>query len=52
MKETLYNVPEFIEDLVIRTRVGATLPGRDHSDSTRRDDRLSERIRVVVPYRL
>jgi len=47
MKEPFDDVPAFIEFLVIRTGVGATLPGRDHSNPTRRDDRLSERIRVV-----
>ena len=47
MKETLYDVPAFIEVFVIRTRVGATLPRGDDSDPTRRDDPLSKRIRVV-----
>ena len=47
MKEPFYDVPAFIEFLVIRTRVGATVPGRDHRYPTRRDDLLSERIRVV-----
>ena len=47
MKEPFNDVAAFIEVLVIRTRVGATLPGRDHRHPTRRDDRLSERIRVV-----
>jgi hypothetical protein len=47
MKETFYDVAAFIEFLVIRTGVCATLAGRDHSHPTRRDDLVSERIRVV-----
>lgn len=47
MKETFYDVAAFIEFLVIRTGVCATVAGRDHSHPTRRDDLLSERIRVV-----
>ena len=47
MKEPFYDVAAFIEVLVIRTRVGATVAGRDHRHPTRRDDLLSEGIRVV-----
>lgn len=47
MKETFYDVAAFIECLVIRTRVCATVAGRDHRHPTRRDDLLSQRIRVV-----
>ena len=47
MKKAFNDVPAFIECLVIRPRLSATVPGRDHRHPTRRDDRLSERIRVV-----
>jgi len=47
MKEPFYDVAAFIEVLVIRTGIGATLPGRDHRHRTRRDDLFSKGIRVV-----
>ena len=47
MEEPFSDVPAFIEVLVIRTRVGATGARRDDSNATRRNDRLSERIRVI-----
>ena len=47
MKEPFNDVPTFIEILVIRSRLGATVPGWDHRHPTARDDLLSKRIRVV-----
>lgn len=47
MKKPFNDVPAFIEVLVIRSRFGATVPGRDYSNPTPGDDPLSEGIRVV-----
>ena len=48
MKKAFNDVPAFIEVFVIRPRVCATVPGRDHRHPTRRDDPFSERIPVLT----